>query len=146
MAAVGRTFKTIQTINEPVSVPDHDFLLAIKHKLVPFVYLLVDPSNTNDSLRSGKTRIFIRPEYFLSTSCETHMVDLISITKEESFHEFTHNGNSVKPFWILLIDGGPNENSQFFANISKYLLLFKNLTLITLLFRHTLQGNQLTIQ
>ena len=126
MAAVGRTFKTMQTTNEPVSVPDHDFPIAAKHKLVPSVYLLINPSNTNDSLRSGKMRIFIRPEYFLSTSCETHMVDLMSITKEESFRKFTHDGDSVKPFWCLLTDGGPDENPQFFA---KYLLLFKKLDL-----------------
>ncbi|PKB95475.1 hypothetical protein RhiirA5_385935 [Rhizophagus irregularis] len=129
MAAVGRTFKTIQTTNEPVSVPDHDFPKAAKHKLVPSVYLLINPSDTNDSLRSGKVRIFIRPEYFLSTSCETHMVDLMSITKEENFREFTHNGDTVKPFWCLLTDGGPDENPRFLANITKYLLLFKKLDL-----------------
>ncbi|GES99622.1 hypothetical protein GLOIN_2v1766467 [Rhizophagus clarus] len=129
MAAVGRTFKTIQTTNEPVSVPDHDFPKAAKHKLVPSVYLLINPFDTNDSLRSGKVQIFIRPEYFLSTSCETHMVDLMSITKEENFHEFTHNGDSVKPFWCLLTDGGPDENPRFLANITKYLLLFKKLDL-----------------
>ncbi|GBB88013.1 hypothetical protein RclHR1_14510010 [Rhizophagus clarus] len=94
MAAVGRTFKTIQTTNELVSVPDHDFPKVVKYKLVLSVYLLINPSDTNDSLRSGKVRIFICPEYFLSTSCETHMVDLMSITKEENFREFTHNGDS----------------------------------------------------
>ena len=75
MAAVERTFKTIQTTNEPVSVPDHDFPKAAKHKLVSSVYLLINPSDTNDSLRSGKVRIFIRPEYFLSTSCEESHVN-----------------------------------------------------------------------
>src|SRR5947208_2986173 len=98
MAAARRTFKIIQITNEPVSVSDHNFPIAAKHKLVPSVYLLINPSNTNDSLRSGKMRIFIRPEYFLSTSCKTHMVDLMSITKKESFYEFTHDGDSVKPF------------------------------------------------
>lgn len=72
MAAVRRTFKAIQIMNEPVSVPDHDFSIATKHKLIPSVYLVINPSNTNDSLHSGKVRIFIRPEYFLSTTCETH--------------------------------------------------------------------------
>ena len=54
MAAVGRTFKTMQTTNEPVSVPDHDFPIAAKHKLIPSVYLIINPSETNDSLRSSK--------------------------------------------------------------------------------------------
>jgi len=95
VAAVGRTFKTIQTTNEPVSVPEHDFPKAAKHKLIPFVYLVINP---NDSLRSGKIRIFIRLKHFLGTSCETHMVDLMSITKEEPFNEFMHHEGSVKPF------------------------------------------------
>ena len=119
----------MQTVNEPVSVPDHDFPKGAKHKLIPSVYLMINPDNTNDSLCSGKMRIVIRPEYFLGTSCETHMVDLISITKEESFCKFTHDGDSVKPFWCLLTDGEPDKNLQFLANISKYLLLFKKLDL-----------------
>ena len=57
------------------------------------------------------------------------MEDLIAITKEEPFHEFTHNEGTVKPFWCLLTDGGPDENPRFLANISKYLLLFKKLDL-----------------
>uniref|UniRef100_U9SMA5 Uncharacterized protein n=1 Tax=Rhizophagus irregularis (strain DAOM 181602 / DAOM 197198 / MUCL 43194) TaxID=747089 RepID=U9SMA5_RHIID len=57
------------------------------------------------------------------------MVDLMSITKEENFREFTHNGDTVKPFWCLLTDGGPDENPRFLANITKYLLLFKKLDL-----------------
>ena len=52
-------------MNEPLSVPDHDFPKGAKHKLIPSVYLMINPDNTNDSLRSGKMRIFIRPEYFL---------------------------------------------------------------------------------
>ena len=125
MAAVGRTFKALQTVNEPVSVPDHNFPKALKHKLILSVYLIINPSNTNDSLRSGKMWIFIRPELFLDTTCKTHVVDLTKIVKEESFHEFTHYENSIKLFWYLLTDGRPDENPQFLANILKYLLLFK---------------------
>ncbi len=119
----------IQISNEPVSVPDHDFPVGSKHKLIPSVYLLIDPNNTNDSLRFRKMRIFIRPEYFLSTSSETHMIDLITIVKEEAYNEFTHYEGSVKPIWCLLTDGGPDENPQFLANIWKYMLIFKKLDL-----------------
>ncbi|CAB4473969.1 unnamed protein product [Rhizophagus irregularis] len=129
IAAVGKTFKAIQMVNEPVSVPDHDFPKGSKHKLIPSVYLVINPDNTNDSLRSGKMRIFVRPEYFLGTSCETHMVDLMTITEEEPFHEFTHHEGAIKPIWCLLTDGGPDENPRFLANILKYLLIFKKLDL-----------------
>ena len=97
IVAVGKTFKTIQTSNEPVFVPDHNFLVGSKHKLIPSVYLLINPNNTNDSLNSGKLRIFICPEYFLGTSCETHMIDLMKIIEEKTFHKFIHHEGSVKP-------------------------------------------------
>ena len=116
-------------MNEPVSVPDHDFPKGAKHKLIPSVYLVIDPGNTNDSLRHGKMRIFVRPEYFLGTSCETHMVDLVRITEEESFYDFTHYNGAIKPIWCLLTDGGPDENPRFLANILKYVLFFKKLDL-----------------
>ena len=90
---------------------------------------MINPENTNDSLRSGKMRIFVHSEYFLGTSCETHMVDLVKITEEESFHEFTHHDGAVKPVWYLLTDGGPDENPRFLANILKYVLFFKKLDL-----------------
>ena len=89
---------------------------------------MIDPSDTT-SLCSGKMWIFVHLEYFLDTNCETHIVDLMSITKEESFNEFTHYESSVKPFWCLLMDGGPDENPRFLVNILKYLLLFKRLDL-----------------
>src|SRR4051812_11725714 len=111
IAAVERTFKTMQTINELISVPDHDFSVSVKHKLVSSVYLVINSNDTNDSLCSDQMQIFIHPELFLSTSCETHIVNLLAITKEKTFHKFTHNESTVKPFWCLLTDGGPNENS-----------------------------------
>src|SRR5688572_18721444 len=104
-------------------------LFLSKHKLILSVYLMINPSNTNESLRFGKMRIFIRLEYFLSTSCETHMVDLMTIKEEEAFHEFTHYEGLVKPIWCLLTDGGSDENPCFFANILKYLLFFKKFDL-----------------
>ena len=101
--------------------------MVSKHKLIPSIYLLINSSNTNESLRSRKMRIFIRPKYFLGTSSETHMVDLMMITKEESFHEFIHHEGSVKPIWCLLTDSEPDENPRYLANILKYLLIFKEL-------------------
>ena len=119
----------MQTVNEPVSVPDHDFPKGVKHKLIPSVYLMINPGDTNDSLRSGKMRIFVRPEYFLGTSCETHIVDLIKIIEKEPFYEFTYHEGVVKPIWYILTDGGPDENPRFLANILKYVLIFKKLDL-----------------
>lgn len=49
--AVGRTIKILQSINELVLVANHDFLVGSKMKLILSIYLIIDPANSNDSLR-----------------------------------------------------------------------------------------------
>ncbi|PKB97079.1 hypothetical protein RhiirA5_433757 [Rhizophagus irregularis] len=44
-------------------------------KLIPSVYLLINPSDTNDTFRNGQLSIFIRPQYQVGTSSATHMID-----------------------------------------------------------------------
>ena len=83
--AVGRTFKTIQSINEPVTVKDHDFPTGSKMKLIPSIYLVINPADLSNTLRTGQLSIFIRPEYFIGTSSETHMADLENIVFNEDF-------------------------------------------------------------
>ncbi|EXX69139.1 hypothetical protein GLOIN_2v1783204 [Rhizophagus irregularis DAOM 181602=DAOM 197198] len=58
--AVGRTFHTLQSVNELVSVADHDFPLGNAQKLVPSVYLMIKPNELNDELRTGQLAIFVR--------------------------------------------------------------------------------------
>ncbi|CAG8748670.1 7807_t:CDS:2 [Cetraspora pellucida] len=44
--AVGRTFKTVQSSHEPVAIP------GSKQKLIPSVYLTINPEGSNDSLHN----------------------------------------------------------------------------------------------
>ncbi|CAG8800375.1 44741_t:CDS:2 [Gigaspora margarita] len=71
--AVGRTFKTIQTFNEPISVANHDFPVDSKMKLIPSVYLVIDLANLNDSFRLDQLAIFVRFEYFVGTTSLTYI-------------------------------------------------------------------------
>jgi len=48
--AVDHMFKTIQTINEPVTIKDHDFSISSKMKLIPSVYLIINPANSSNTL------------------------------------------------------------------------------------------------
>ncbi|CAG8516124.1 2174_t:CDS:2 [Scutellospora calospora] len=106
--AVGRMFKTIQSVNEPVTTEDHDFPKGNKMKLVLLIYLLIDPTNSNTTLRTGKLAIFIKPEYFISTSSLTHITDLLNL---------------------------PDENPKHFKNIIEYCNLFQTLDLDYLIVR-----------
>jgi len=127
--AVGRTFKTIQTVNEPVIVEDHDFPVGSKMKLIPSVYLVINPADSSNTLRTGQLSIFIRPEYFIGTSLTTHMVDLESIVSNEEVSITLKKEGKVRPIWILLVDGGPDENPKHMKNIIQYAHLFRALDL-----------------
>ena len=83
-----------------VSLPDHDWVIATKHKLIPSVYapLLID----DDKVKySGPTYIAIRSGKHDSSSATTHNDDLRSLFQYEPFHSFTRNGRGdVKPIVI----------------------------------------------
>src|SRR6266542_5951120 len=99
---VGHTFKTIQSVNEPVTVKDHDFPTSSKMKLIPSVYLVINPADSSNTLHTGQLSIFIRPEYFIGTSSETHMADLENIVSNEDFSSTLKKESQVRPIWILI--------------------------------------------
>ncbi|CAG8837901.1 5573_t:CDS:2, partial [Gigaspora margarita] len=127
--AVGQTFKSIETINELVSIFDHDFLLGRKMKLISSIYLLINPNDTNDSFRLGHLTIYIQPEYFVDTTALTHMADLISIMNLEDHDKVICIEEKIKLLWVLLVDGKPDENPKHLKNIIEYCKLFRFLDL-----------------
>ncbi|CAG8516623.1 4830_t:CDS:2 [Cetraspora pellucida] len=127
--AVGRTFKSIQSLSEPITVSDHDFPCGAKQKLIPSVYLIINPENTNETLRQGQLSIYVRPEYFVGTSSLSHMRDLIEISKCDDFAPMLKYSDHLKSIWFLLVDGGPDENPKHLKNIVEYCHLFRELDL-----------------
>ncbi|CAG8834561.1 38678_t:CDS:2 [Gigaspora margarita] len=127
--AVGCMFKTMQSINEPVTVEDHNFSKGSKMKLIPSVYLLIDPNDSNTTLRSGQLAIFIRPEYFIGTSLLIHMANLLSLVNDQDFASVLLKENDIRPIWVLLVDRGPDKNPKHFKNIIEYCNLFQALDL-----------------
>ncbi|GBC47991.2 uncharacterized protein LOC106141435 [Rhizophagus irregularis DAOM 181602=DAOM 197198] len=122
--AVGRTFKTMQSFRELVRLPDHDFPIGMQQKLIPSVYLLINPSDTNDTFRNGQLSIFVRPQYQIGTSSTSHMSDLNSLVQDSRFDEILKVNEQIKPIWILLVDGGPDENPRHMKNIIQYCRMF----------------------
>ncbi|CAG8503139.1 5823_t:CDS:2 [Cetraspora pellucida] len=91
--AVGKTFQTMQTIHKTVILADHDFPIGAYQKLIPFVYLAIDPLDSNDTLRKSQLGIFVCPQYNIGTSFNTHMANLIKLTNQESFTNIFKNNN-----------------------------------------------------
>ncbi|CAG8630559.1 3187_t:CDS:2, partial [Scutellospora calospora] len=93
-------------------------------KLTLSVYLIIDPSDTNDTLRKGQLSIYIRPQYKIETSLVIHMNDLYSLMNNGSFDDMLKVDNKIGPIWVLLVDGGPDENPRYLKNITQYCDIF----------------------
>ncbi|GET00604.1 hypothetical protein GLOIN_2v1766467 [Rhizophagus clarus] len=80
ISTVGKTFQTLQSFQEPVTLLDHDFPI-------------------------------------ISTSSSTHMSNLNSLIQDNRFDGILKINGQIKPIWILLVDGGPDENLHHIKNI-----------------------------
>lgn len=127
--AVGRTFHTLQSVHEPVSIADHDFPLGSGQKLIPSVYLMIKPNEANNELRTGQLAIFVRRQWSLGTSSLTHMQDLESLVLDSRYDDVLKKNGEIRPIWVLLVDGGPDENPRHLKNIKTYCQLFRKFDL-----------------
>lgn len=127
--AVGRTFQTIQSIAEPVEVEDHDFPIGASQKLIPSVYLMINPADSNDTMRAGQLAIYIRSQWHIGTNSLTHMQDLVNLALMREYKDVFKINDMIKPLWVILVDGGPDENPRYLKNIYQYCCLFKKLEL-----------------
>ncbi|CAG8818546.1 23577_t:CDS:2, partial [Gigaspora margarita] len=96
--AVGWIFKTIQSDNEPVTIPDYDFPKGSIQKLIPSVYLIIDPEDSSEMLQKGQLSIFI------CTSSSTHMADILSLLENLDLDQTLKIENEFKPILVLLVD------------------------------------------
>jgi hypothetical protein len=93
--AVGRTFRTLQSVNEPTTIADHDFPMGSGQKLIPSVYLIINPNESNDELRTGRLTMFIHPQWSLGTSSLTHMQDLESLASNSQYDDMLKTNRKI---------------------------------------------------
>lgn len=100
-----------------VTLPDHDWVIAERHKLIPSVYagIVIKPMSLGVPeavTYSGPTYISIRSGKHDSSTAETHADDFRRLLELENFQAFVKTGNQVKPIIIISADGGPDENPR----------------------------------
>ena len=103
-------------------LPDHDFVVAAGHKLIPSVIagLKIKPDKLQGAVSSsGPTYIGIRSGKHDSSVAATHAADLMHLYNSvESFKNILYrNDGTVKPILIMLVDGGPDENPRYAETI-----------------------------
>eukprot|EP00122_Pirum_gemmata_P001778 Pgem_evm1s1604 len=110
-----------------VQLPDHDFVIAAGHKLIPSVYapLLID--NKNKKLTyNGPTKIKIRSLKHDSSTAFSHGRDIKELLDDDEYKEFTRcEDGKVKSILFHLVDGGPDESPRSPKTLRMAYQLFK---------------------
>lgn len=113
LPAANKQGPILMSMDYKVTLPDHDWVIATRHKLIPSVYAGLEIRDGKVSY-SGPTYIAIRSGKHDSSTAFTHAVDLNRLIQLNVFSSFSCNADgSVKPIWILLVDGGPDENPRY---------------------------------
>lgn len=95
---------TLMHLDYHVKLPDHDFVVAEKHKLIPSVYAGIvikkDGEGKPEAVtHSGPKYVEIRSGKHSSSNAETHATDIHRLSEMLAFEKFmrTREG-SVKPY------------------------------------------------
>ena len=129
--ALGLAAATLQApilmhLDYRVQLPDHDFVIGTKHKLIPSVYGVCDISPKDGKVTySGETFIRVRSGKHDISSAYTHAYDVREL--------FTSNLIERKPVLIMGTDGAADEAPRFPKTLSTAVDLFKMLELDALI-------------
>ncbi|KAE8742068.1 hypothetical protein FOCC_FOCC012395 [Frankliniella occidentalis] len=111
-----------------VTLPDHDWVVAPRHKLIPSVYagIIINEGKIDGDpalvTYSGPTYIAIRSAKHCSSTASSHAFDFNYLCKLPEFEDilkgniiywlFSIDGE-VKPVIVLSVDGGPDESPRY---------------------------------
>jgi len=112
LPAANKQMPLLMHVEYKVTLPDHDFVVASRHKLIPSVYAACHIKDENVGY-SGPTYIAIRSGKHDSSTAATHGFDFETLTGLKEFKEFLMNEEKVKPVIIITVDGGPDENPRY---------------------------------
>ena len=97
-----------------VRLPDHDWVVATRHKLIPSVYAGLAFDDKGRVSYSGPTFIAIRSGKHDSSTAYTHLSDFVELLDSDDFKNLAKNEfGEVKPIIMIFVDGGPDENPRY---------------------------------
>ena len=108
-----------------MTLPDHDFPIGEKHKLIPSVYASCEIKD-NKITFNGPTYIAIRSAKHDSSTAQIHQYDfLISMELEELKHSVKNKNGDIKPILCIAVDGGPDESPSNHKSLIAWCNRFK---------------------
>ena len=120
LTAANKQAPLLMHVEYRVTLPDHDWVVASRHKLIPSVYAGIEIQK--DGLGkpeavtyAGPTYIAIRSGKHCSSSAYSHGLDYERLLELEEFDIVTKDPSNkmIKPILIMSVDGGPDENPRY---------------------------------
>ena len=114
LLAANKQVPILRNMMYRVRLPDHDWVVATRHKLIPSVYAGLTFNEKGRLSYSGPTHIAIRSGKHDSSTAFTHLHDFAELMELEDFKGLakTEEGEA-KPIVMIFVDGGPDENPRF---------------------------------
>ncbi len=131
VVAANKQSPVLMHLDYRIRLPDHDFVVAEGHKLIPSVYAacVIKPNcmGIPDGVTySGPTYIVIRSGKHDSSTALTHAYDLDKMFCLKEFQDIVKiPTGSIKPVLIISVDGGPDENPRYPKVINAAIRHFK---------------------
>jgi len=120
LTAANKQAPLVMHMEYRVTLPDHDWVVATGHKLIPSVYAGIDikPGGIkcpNFVSYSGPTYVAIRSGKHSSSTALSHASDFHRLLHQSTFEELLKDKTTglVKPVMIVTVDGGPDENPRY---------------------------------
>lgn len=124
LTAANKQAPLLMHVEYRVSLPDHDWVIASKHKLIPSVYAgciikANDMGRAEAVTYSGPTYVAVRSAKHSSSTASSHAMDFNRLATLDTFKEIMHNiEGRLKPVVLISSDGGPDENPRYEKVIS----------------------------
>lgn len=131
LTAVNKQAPLLMHVEYRVSLPDHDWVVAARHKLIPSVYAgcIIKPNDMGRAeavTYSGPTYVAIRSGKHSSSTASTHAVDFEKVTTLDNFKDIMRDEDGrLKPVVLISSDGGPDENPRYPKIIAQAIQHFK---------------------
>ncbi|CAG8550095.1 7005_t:CDS:2 [Dentiscutata heterogama] len=118
LAVANKQAPILMKLEYRVELPDHDWVVAERHKLIPSVYAVLDVQEgkygqAEAVTYSGPTFIRIRSGKHDSSTAYSHGKDFDDLMVEEKLNNFTTTDGQPKPVVVMISDGGPDENPRY---------------------------------
>ncbi|KAL4721037.1 hypothetical protein ACJJTC_012456 [Scirpophaga incertulas] len=115
LTAANKQAPLLMHVEYRVSLPDHDWVIATRHKMIPSVYAGCiikgnDMGRAEAITYSGPTYVAIRSGKHSSSTASTHAVDFNKLATLNNFKEIMRDEEGrLKPVVLISSDGGPDE-------------------------------------